>query len=846
MSTLLSNHFPTIPDVQGRRLAVIGDHPSLDDLTAGHPFADSGGRLLRLILAQSGISPESCFFGNISQHALSPYSFTSPTADAIAVGTSTLTSDLTRFNPRTCLLVGRHALRAFYPDICYSSRVTDDNPDGINIPLSNWRGSVFLSPTFSYKSVPTYSPTYILRSFSDIAYFRADVARAVRHSSDATFTPTLRTGNLRPTLEEVLQFLSHLRSTRSLAAFDIEGYSDAVGVTMLSICPSETSGLVIPFYISGEHYWSEEEEPIVWSALSSWLADETCPKICHNALYETTVLGWRHQCLVAGIVDDTMFKQWEIYNELEKSLGVCTSLWIEEPYYKDDRRSDGDTKLNYNFKDSACTFGINTPMERYLLSNPSQHAHYKFNVSLINPFTYMHLRGCRFDTSRASAHSTRASEELSHLNSRIDAITLPVLGHPFNVKSTHDKQWLLYDFLGHEPSKRWGKSTKEELLLRYYSKRKDEVLRLVIQAVSLRTRLSDIEKLTPNSDGRIRTAYDPVATVTGRLNSRSSSITEQIGVVKSGPRKGSPVYQEFGTNLQNVTKALRDVFVTDSDDYLFFQADLEGADAWTVAADLAACGDSRMLDDLRARVKPSKLLLRMLEEIESGRDPSLIARMDSAQAKIECDKVLVPEGLLPDGRPADWKYVTMKRVQHGTNYLGKPETIAAVIFKDSDGLIDVPVSTVDKYQRLYLLRYNIDLRRRYIHDQLSTTGCLVTASGTRRKFFGIRNSKLIDDELIRQAMASEPQTNTTYSTNLALSRLWRDPANRRRSGGLFIEPLLQVHDALAGQFPARLRDFARDRINTYFDNELTIHGIKITIPADIKVGRSWGECKEKI
>jgi hypothetical protein len=95
-------------------------------------------------------------------------------------------------------------------------------------------------------------------------------------------------------------------------------------------------------------------------------------------------------------------------------------------------------------------------------------------------------------------------------------------------------------------------------------------------------------------------------------------------------------------------------------------------------------------------------------------------------------------------------------------------------------------------------------------------------------------------------MASEPQTNTTYCTNLALQNLWNDPANRRKSGALFIEPLLQIHDALAGQFPARLRDFARERIRTYFSNPITIHGITLTIPVDIKVGTSWGNCKQAI
>src|SRR5690606_33194889 len=137
----------------------------------------------------------------------------------------------------------------------------------------------------------------------------------VRHSSTPAYAPVVRVGNLRPTLTEVLDFLSHLTRTQTPASFDIEGYSDAVGVTMLSICPTPTSGIVIPFWIDGKHYWSEDEEALVWAALSAWLANPRCPKRAHNAFYETAVLGWRHRCVVDGLIDDTMMKHWEIFNE---------------------------------------------------------------------------------------------------------------------------------------------------------------------------------------------------------------------------------------------------------------------------------------------------------------------------------------------------------------------------------------------------------------------------------------------------------------------------------------------------------------------------------------------------
>lgn len=841
---IVPNVFPSIPDPSGRRLAIVGDCPSRDDAQIGDPFIGSAGKLLRLVLGSSGINTQSCFLGNICQHF-------PPNGDLesldwqgaeIQQGLATLEADLARFNPHCILALGRGPFRYFKPDKCYQGRPSKENPSGYAIPLQNWRGSIF-ADHYGRKIVACFHPSYVLKAFSDLPYFRNDVSRAVRHADRKNLPSLVRLGVLRPTISEVLTFLQDITDRRVPASFDIEGYSDAVGVTMLSICPTPTSGIVIPFWLDGTHYWQEEEEAQVWKALSTWLASPTCPKKGHNLFYETLVLGWRHHCVVDGLISDTMMKHWEFYNELEKSLAVATSMWTEEPYYKDDRgSSNSDTKLLYNFKDSACTEEVDLAIEPHLRKHPEAYAHFEFNVSLIPAFTYMHLRGCKFDHSRAAAHKKAFEAELVDLITQIDQTTLPILGHPFNPKSTKDKQWLLYEHLAHKPYTRYGQTTKEEVMLRYYNKRKDKVLLQVIRAVRLRTRISDLEKLAPSADGRLRTAYNLVATDTGRSNSSETSIAEAL----VSP-KGKIIHRFDGTNLQNVASLLRDVCITDGDDFTFFQADLKGADAWTVAADLAALGHSHMLEDLKAGVQPAKLLLRMLEVLDRGGDPSIIARLSSADAKAECDKVEISDAILPDGRAGNWFYTSLKRVQHGTNYEGQAPTISALIFKDSDGVIDIQPTDIEKYQRLYRLRYNVGARTTWLASHLAASGgILQCACGIRRRVFGVRNPRAIDNDILRQMLASEPQANTTFATNNAIKNLWNDPSNRRKNGALFIEPLLQVHDAVAGQFPSRLQAFAKIKLQEWFTTELTIHGIKITIPVDIKIGRNWGTCKQPI
>ena len=145
----------------------------------------------------------------------------------------------------------------------------------------------------------------------------------------------------------------------------------------------------------------------------------------------------------------------------------------------------------------------------------------------------------------------------------------------------------------------------------------------------------------------------------------------------------------------------------------------------------------------------------------------------------------------------------------------------------------------------------------FIQSQIQQKPFLTCASGQTRQFFGRPK------EILTKAVAYEPQANTTYATNLAMSRLWNDEDNRIQSPvgralpnqtrnmrasnmQLRIMPLHQVHDALVGQFPCPDLVWSIGKIKSYFDNAITIAGQKITIPFEGGYGRSWGELDNKI
>jgi hypothetical protein len=226
-----------------------------------------------------------------------------------------------------------------------------------------------------------------------------------------------------------------------------------------------------------------------------------------------------------------------------------------------------------------------------------------------------------------------------------------------------------------------------------------------------------------------------------------------------------------------------------------------------------------MLLDYKCGIKPAKVLCYLLRHGASSLAGKSREEIKQLTKSIEKDS---------------WDYFACKIGQHGTCYLMGPRTLSNAIFAQSEGRVHLRESETRDLQRLFSVRYRVKL----LHDALSRSLArkpeITAASGHKRRFFG--RSK----EILGQALAHEPQANTTYATNLAMYRLWRDPDNRLPNGSLRIEPLHQVHDAIVGQFRIEDTAWAVGKIKSYFDNTLTIAGQPIIIPFEGNYGTSWG------
>lgn len=810
----VANYFPTIVD-HHVRLAIVGDRPNGDDLVENTPFAGSQGKLLFGILGRMGIAKAMTYCG---------YMTNAIGRGAVPEASPTLLSDLTAFRPNVILCLGADAFTYF-----------------ASMPkakVSEWRGTIMLARRENFnhvKIISTYHPWQVFKNWDTFPLFTFDVKRAVTQAGFPDYRPPQRTFDLSTDFDRARLNLLSLEKGR-LLSLDIEG--GVKGMSCISFSQDPLNGFIIPW-----NTFTLQQQCELAPLLAAILGDPAYPKVLQNSLYDNFVLAYAYKMPIRGVVHDTMLSAWEIYPELPKALGVQASIYTEEPYYKGDRLHDNpEVFWTYCCRDSAVTLEIH---QRHMetLKGPAMR-HYLENVAMLEPTLYMEMRGIAYDKKAADAEEVRIRVRQGEIQDMIDKRA----GHPLNLNSPKQVTTTLYKELGYpaqhpiDPETRKIDRTKltadGDALLELMKKDPDDPFIAGIMEWRTLDKLKVAVATGVDPDGRVRCAYNIVGTETGRYTCYTSPT-------------GS------GFNLQTVTNELRVLYRADPG-MSFFQLDLAGADGWTVAAHCKLLGDPTMFDDYMAGIKPAKVIALMYKH-------GLVVNEWSREKLAEMSRGITEKG------PEGWLYVASKKVQHGTNYgLGKnkmSDNILKDSYKKQGKMIVVSPTECIKLQHLYLARYKgVPRWQNWVKDQVRS-GSMSCASGHVRRFFGRYDAHTT----YMEALAHEPQANTTCATNRAMLRLWRDPDNniqhlRSENGArslvrlpesvqayvrdspraLIIEPLHQVHDALCGQFPTHLAEWCCDRLRTYFDNPLTIAGQQITIPFDGGYGPSWGECKTPI
>lgn len=452
--------------------------------------------------------------------------------------------------------------------------------------------------------------------------------------------------------------------------------------------------------------------------------------------------------------------------------------------------SDTEKYWIYNALDCCLTAEILNVIKPQL-DNLSR-ATYEFSKSLQAPVLEMRLRGVRVDAEWRTRTIESYSSDLRTIEEQLNRILLEGIGFAINWNSPAQLKKLLYEVLQLPPQKKRNAKGQFTITADRNALEKLETYFNAQPIISHILALRDISKkigvlkTSIDSDGRMRTSYNIAGTTTGRFSSSLS---------------------DFGTggNLQNVEERLRRPFVADPG-YKFAYIDLEQAESRLVGAiEWNLFGDGRYLD-----------------ACESGDLHTAVCRLAwenlAWTSDIHRDREVAEQ---PFYRQHSYRHMA-KVLGHGTNYNGKPYTMAKHTKLDA--------SLITTFQQKYFRAFPAHQRwHAAVASELLQTGNLVTITGRRRWFFGRRN----DDTTVREAIAYGPQGAVGDILNQGMLRVWR--LN-------ICQLLLQIHDAILVQYPEQDEDKILPQLTEIIKVPIQLkNGRTLIIPSDAQVGWNWAK-----
>jgi DNA polymerase I-like protein with 3'-5' exonuclease and polymerase domains len=163
-----------------------------------------------------------------------------------------------------------------------------------------------------------------------------------------------------------------------------------------------------------------------------------------------------------------------------------------------------------------------------------------------------------------------------------------------------------------------------------------------------------------------------------------------------------------------------------------------------------------------------------------------------------------------------------KKIGHGTNYGGRPATLA------SQAKVDRHL--IEQFQPKYFEAFPAHRRwHNHVRAELAQTGRLTSLTGRRRQFWGRRD----DDAVFREAIAYNPQGSLADIVNRGMLNVWR--ANSAQL-------LLQIHDAIVVQFPQEREHEIMPLLQEQLKVTIPLaEGRQFIVPYGCKTGWNWGE-----
>lgn len=609
----------------GRRdaeLMIVGEAPGAIEDQSGIPFSGPSGELLFDMLGEAGVRRSDVYITNVVKYK-PPFNDLRRLNDighSIDEGIPQLWDEIYAIKPNCILALGNLALYA----LTGKGKLVKDKKTGRFKKISGittYRGSILSTLQGNTKVLPSIHPAALLRttgenpggakalSFSARLYMQHDYNRAVEQSRFPEFRLPKRTLEIARSTVDVWRFLS-LYADKTEVSVDIEVLHSIPVCVALAF--NEWHAISIPLIdvwaLAGKESGIPDGEfDGMWRQVANLLTNPRIKVIGQNFKFDDNKLRRPCGIVVSNVWFDNLLAAHTLHCELEKSQAFLTSIYTEEPYYKDEfkefdlKRSPVEQLFLYNAKDAAVAFEIHLRMKEALAEtvvpgfpNWGQEFFYDYVMQLHDMYRDIENEGFLVDKERRAAMVADYRERIRVAQKELDEIA----GWNVNVNAWKQVALLLYKDFGLPLRKgrhrrdsgdsESNPSTAEETLVALQNNVcKDpahkRAIDLILKVRGYRKAVGTYMLAPLDFDGRMRTSIRICGTETGRSSNTKLGPPERPSFVGANGKK-----TEIGLAFQTMSKhgemgkELRTMFIADPG-HVIMEFDLSQAEARIVA-----------------------------------------------------------------------------------------------------------------------------------------------------------------------------------------------------------------------------------------------------------------------
>ncbi|HEY4698990.1 MAG TPA: DNA polymerase [Nitrososphaerales archaeon] len=801
------------------RIVIVGEAPSYEEVQALEPFVGPSGRFLNQLLSEVGIDRNSCWVTNACKYLVPP----SPVDKKIPfkIRAQSVGIDLVQQFDEL-----RKELHALQPNVIIALGATALWALTGKSNIQKFRGSILQG--MGYKVIPTYHPAHILHQEGEVkgywnkAIVSLDLKRAARQSLFKEIHLPQRTLQICKNSAQFHDFTQRYKNYK-YPSIDIEAMKCipiCVGISF-----DKREGITIPLW----NIWNISDIPdsdliVMWNMLSEFLSIREI--VGQNFGYDRDKIK-RLGFIIKKLHSDTMLKAFAINPELPKNLSFLTSIYTEEPYYKDEGMYEGKVEdLLIGCARDACItkeidealdsdmdeLGTRAYYENFLLP---LHELYFFNES----DTAIEQVGFRIDENLRK----KLIHKYIEWDEKVRYELFKITGEYINTSSPKQVSDLLYEKLHIPPRSGVGEEVLTQLLNGAVKKENQKrAIELILEDRRVKKTLSSYLYSPPDFDGRMRTSYY-ICLETGRSATQQQEPPIRPSIETTLIEDGKKVKRKIarGMAFQTITKHgdigadIRTMFIPD-DGEVFLQADSSQAEARVIFL---------LAEDYQA-----------LKDIDEHDYHALTASWFFGGTELDYSKKV-----LGYEHPIRFAGKTLRHAGH----LGAGKRRAATEVNTQARKYKIPI-TISESQAENALRifHNRQPKIQQVyHNQIRK--CLErnrrlvapVPHGIDAEIGGIRTFfERWNEELFRQAFSYLPQRTVSENTKAAALRI------RKRAP--WIKILVESHDALLTSVPILRRYDAASILKEEFERPINFERCSLSrgeliIPCDIEEGMNY-------